>query len=269
MREFVAAAVEAAKEAGEVLAGSFGRHLEVERKGPINFVTEVDRGAEEVLRRFLGGRFPHHAILGEEEGAGGAADAVYRWLIDPLDGTTNYVHGFERFAVSLALEREGELVLGVIYAPLLDELYLAERGGGAFLIKDQAGGGLSGGTHRLSVSTTGELLGALVTTGFPYEPGPGTTNLGEAVAVLRRAWDFRRLGSAALDLADVARGRLDGYWEGLIWAWDIAAGAVLVAEAGGQVTGRDGGLLRLEERFIVATNGRLHGELLAALKEAG
>lgn len=268
MKEFVGAAVEAAREAGEVLAAGFGQRHQVERKGPIDYVTEVDREAEEVLRRYLGGRFPHHAILGEEGGAGGAADAEYRWIIDPVDGTTNFVHGLERFCVSVALERAGEVVVGVIYAPLLDELYIAERGGGAYLLKDAPRGNLAGGAHRLSVSTQDCLLGALLATGFPYDPREWATNLQEVEAVLRQVRDIRRLGSAALDLADVARGRLDGYFEGAVHAWDIAAGALLVEEAGGRVTGLSGGPLRFEERYLVCTNGRLHDELLLALKEA-
>ncbi|HHW13940.1 MAG TPA: inositol monophosphatase [Firmicutes bacterium] len=266
MKEFVEVAVEAARAAGEVLAHGFGSRREVEHKGPIDFVTEVDRESEEVIARLLLGRFPHHAMLGEEGGAGGEGTAAYRWIVDPLDGTTNFVHGFERFAVSIALERAGELVVGVVYAPLLDELYVAERGGGAFLLKDAAGGGLPGGTHRLAVSSTAQLLGALLASGFPYEPQPGTDNRPETLAVLERTRDFRRFGSASLDLADVARGRFDGYWEGSLGAWDVAAGVLLVEEAGGRVTGRRGEPLALERGYVVATNGRIHEELLEVLR---
>lgn len=266
MKDFVEAAVEAARAAGEVLAAGFGRRHEVERKGPINYVTEVDRDSEDIITRILLGRFPHHAVLGEEEGAGGEGTAEYRWIVDPLDGTTNFVHGFERLAVSIALERAGELVVGVVYAPLLDELYVAERGGGASLLKDAAGGGLAGGAHRLAVSSTEQLLGALLASGFPYEPQPGTDNRPETLAVLERARDFRRFGSASLDLADVARGRFDGYWEGSLGAWDIAAGVLLVEEAGGRVTGRRGEPFAVERGYVVATNGRIHGELLEVLR---
>ncbi|MDI6871951.1 MAG: inositol monophosphatase family protein [Bacillota bacterium] len=265
MKEFVEAAVEAARAAGEVLAAGFGQRPEVERKGPINFVTEVDRESEEVICRLLRGRFPHHAILAEERGADRDSAAEYRWIVDPLDGTTNFIHGFERFAVSIALEHTGERVVGVVYAPLLDELYVAERGGGAFLLRDAPRGPLAGGAHRLSVSSTGRLLGALLATGFPYEPGPETSNQEETVAVLKRARDFRRFGSAALDLADVARGRFDGYWEGSMGAWDITAGALLVEEAGGRVTGRRGERFDPEGGYIVATNGLIHEELLSVL----
>ncbi len=268
MKDLVEAAVEAARAAGEVLVNGFGRHHEVERKGPINFVTEVDRESEEVICRLISGRFPQYAILAEERGAGGDRAGGYRWIIDPLDGTTNFIHGFERFAVSICLEHAGERIVGVVYAPLLDELYVAERGGGAFLLKDAAGGGLSGGSHRLAVSGTDQLLGALLATGFPYEPRPDTSNQEEVTAVLGRARDFRRFGSAALDLADVARGRFDGYWEGWMGAWDVAAGALLVEEAGGRVTGRDGERLLPEEGYVVATNGLIHGELLSVLADA-
>lgn len=266
MKNLMEAAIEAARAAGEVLAVGFGRRHEVERKGPINFVTEVDRDSEEVICRILVGRFPHHAILGEEQGAAGGEASDYRWIIDPLDGTTNFIHGFERFAVSIALERAGQRVVGVVYAPLLDELYVAERGGGAFLLKDGPGGGLPGGAHRLAVSNRDKLLGGLLATGFPYEPTPETSNREQVVAVLRRARDIRRFGSAALDLADVARGRFDGYWEGSLGAWDIAAGVLLVEEAGGRVTGRDGGPFTLDSGYVVATNGLIHEELLAALR---
>jgi myo-inositol-1(or 4)-monophosphatase len=267
MKEFVQAAVEAAREAGEILAGRFGGQLEVERKGPINYVTEVDRNAEEAIRDCLRGRFPHHAILGEESG-GTEGAAEYRWVIDPLDGTTNYVHGLDWFAVSIALERAGELVVGAIYAPLLDELYLAELGGGAYLIRDGSGRGLAGGSHRLAVSDADRLLGALVATGFPYEPTAGRDNRAEALAALGVARDFRRFGSASLDLAAVARGRFDAYWEWQIHPWDIAAGVLLVTEAGGRVSGSGGAPFRLEEGYVLATNGHLHDELATVLGRA-
>jgi myo-inositol-1(or 4)-monophosphatase len=268
MKDLVEAAVEAARAAGEVLVNGFGRYHAVERKGPINFVTEVDRESEEVICRLLGGRFPHHDFLAEERGARGERASGYRWIIDPLDGTTNFVRGLERFAVSIGLEHAGERIVGVVYAPLLDELNVAERGGGAFLLKEAPGGGLSGGAHRLTVSGTEQLLGALVATGFPYEPAPDTSNREEVAAVLGRARDFRRFGSAALDLADVARGRFDGYWEGSLGAWDVAAGVLLVEEAGGRVTGRDGGPFVLAEGYVVATNGLIHEELLSVLADA-
>jgi myo-inositol-1(or 4)-monophosphatase len=179
--------------------------------------------------------------------------------VDPLDGTTNFIHGFERVAVSIALERAGALVAGVVYAPLLNELYVAEAGAGAFLTLGDAP------AVRLQVSTTPQLLGALLATGFPYEPDPSRRNVAEAAAVLEQARDLRRLGSAALDLCDVARGRYDGYFEGDIHAWDIAAGALLVTEAGGRVTARNGGPLRLEEGYVLATNGRIHEALREVL----
>ncbi|MGE5507029.1 MAG: inositol monophosphatase family protein [Chitinophagales bacterium] len=256
MKEFVSVAVDAARRAGELVRERFGAAHEIERKGATDFVTEADRSSEALIRGLLAAEFPGHAILGEEEGAAGPLVAGYRWIIDPLDGTTNFIHGFERVAVSIALERAGELAVGVVYSPLLDELYVAEAGSGAFLTRGDAP------PERLRVSTTPELLGALLATGFPYEPDPDRRNVAEAVAVLEEARDLRRLGSAALDLCDVARGRYDGYFEHDIHAWDVAAGALMVVEAGGRVTARDGGRFRVEDGYCLATNGRIHDALL-------
>jgi myo-inositol-1(or 4)-monophosphatase len=240
------AALSAAKEAGEVLRKGFGWQHSVRYKGEVDLVTEVDEQAEQVIREILLGAFPAYGILAEEGGEQtGEEDA--RWIVDPLDGTTNYAHGLPIFCVSLALERVGEVVLGVVYDPIREEAYVAERGGGATL-----------NGEPIRVSDTEELIQALIATGFPYDRPkiPEALKLFGRFAAITRG--MRRLGSTALDLCYVASGRLDGYYERGIWAWDIAAGSLILEEAGGKVTDYRGGMLDLEDREIVASNGALH-----------
>jgi myo-inositol-1(or 4)-monophosphatase len=240
------AAISAAREAGRVLREGFGWQHSVRYKGEVDLVTEVDEQAERVIREILLEAFPAYGVLAEEGGAlAGEVDA--RWIVDPLDGTTNYAHGLPIFAVSIALERAGEVVLGVVHDPMREETFIAERGGGATL-----------NDEPVRVSDTDEPIQALIATGFPYDRAemPEALELFGRFAALTRS--MRRLGSTALDLCYVAAGRLDGYYERGIWAWDIAAGSLILEEAGGKVTDYRGGELDLEGREIVASNGALH-----------
>jgi myo-inositol-1(or 4)-monophosphatase len=243
------AALSAAKEAGEVLRKGFGWQHSVRYKGEVDLVTEVDEQAEQVIREILLGAFPAYGMLAEEGGTlVGEEDA--RWIVDPLDGTTNYAHGLPIFCVSIALQRAGKVVLGVVHDPMREETYVAERGGGATLNGEPT-----------KVSETKELIQALIATGFPYDRPkiPEALDLFGRFAAITRG--MRRLGSTALDLCYVAAGRLDGYYERGIWAWDIAAGGLILEEAGGKVTDYQGGMLDLEGRQIVASNGVLHAAL--------
>jgi myo-inositol-1(or 4)-monophosphatase len=244
-------AVEAAKAAGEVLRNGFGRQHSVEYKGEVDLVTEADKRAEQEIVGRLRDAFPAYGIL-TEEGGGSSGEADSRWIIDPLDGTTNYTHGFPIFATSIALQREGEVVLGVVYDPMADETYVAERGSGAMLDGEP-----------IKVSDTDELIVALLATGFPYDRDevPEALDLFGQFVMLTQS--IRRLGSAALAMCYVAMGRLDGYYERGIKAWDIAAGNVILREAGGKVTNYQGRKLDLEGEEVVASNGLLHEELIS------
>jgi myo-inositol-1(or 4)-monophosphatase len=198
--------------------------------------------------------FPTHAILAEEGGAHSGTDPRYRWIVDPLDGTTNYAHGFPFFCVSIGLEVEGRLTLGVVYAPSLDELFVAEAGRGA-TVNDRP----------IHVSSIDDLDQALLATGFPYDRAQFPRALRSFEVVSLRSQAVRRAGSAALDLCYVACGRFDGYWEHSVKPWDVAAGALLVREAGGSVSGTDGSAFGVESGQVLATNGILHAPTLAAL----
>jgi len=240
------AAILAAREAGERLRDAFGAEQAVRYKGEVDIVTEVDERAEQLIREILLGAFPNYGMLAEEGGwLSGDEDA--RWIVDPLDGTTNYAHGLPIFCVSIALEKAGEVVLGVVHDPIREETYVAERGEGATL-----------NGEPIRVSDTDEPIRALIATGFPYDrvQMPEALDLFGRFEVLSRG--MRRLGSTALDLCYVASGRLDSYYERGIWAWDIAAGSLILEEAGGKVTDYRGGELDLEGREIVASNGAMH-----------
>lgn len=258
MSPFLVVAVEAALKAGQILREGFGGLRRISYKGsPSNLVTEMDRRAEALIVEHLLEAFPSHAVLGEEGGARpGASD--YRWLIDPLDGTTNYAHGLPVFAVSIALERAGIVELGVGYDPSREECFVAERGKGATL-----------NGEPIQVSATRRLDESLLATGFPYDiRTTAATNLPEHAALSLRARAVRRLGSAVLDLCYVAAGRLDGFWELALGPWDMAAGGLIVREAGGHVTDLHGGPWRLDDPGLVASNGSIHDAVLAALAEA-
>ena len=257
MTKELEAAMSAAREAGGVLRKGFGRQHSIKYKGEVDLVTEVDEQTERVIREILLGAFPSYGMLAEEGGRlSGEEDA--RWIVDPLDGTTNYAHGLPIFAVSIALERAGEVVLGVVHDPIREETYVAELGRGAAL-----------NGEPIKVSDTDELIQAPIATGFPYdrEKMPEALELfGRFVALTR---GVRRLGSTALDLCYVAFGRLDGYYERGIWPWDIAAGSLILEEAGGKVTDYLGGKLDLEGREIVASNGALHPAMTKLMEEDG
>ena len=243
------AALSAAKEAGEVLRKGFGWQHSVRYKGEVDLVTEIDEQAEQVIREILLGAFPAYGMLAEEGGTlVGEEDA--RWIVDPLDGTTNYAHGLPLFCVSVALQRAGEVNLGVVHDPMREETYVAERGGGASL-----------NGEPIKVSDTDELIQALIATGFPYD----RAQMPEALDLFGRfaatTQGMRRLGSAALDLCYVASGRIDGYYERGIWPWDLAAGSLILQDAGGKLTNYRSGVLDLDGREIVASNGRLHSAM--------
>lgn len=252
-------AVDAAQAAGRLLRSKlFGPRRIAYKGSPTNLVTEMDARAEVLILERLRAAFPDDAILSEEAGTL-AGRSGRRWLVDPLDGTTNYAHGLPLFAVSIALEVDKEVRLGVIYDPNLDELFVAERGGGAF-VNDTA----------LAVSTTATLDESLLATGFPYDIRESMeNNLAQYAALSLRSRGVRRLGSAVLYLSYVAAGRMDGYWELRLAPWDVAAGSLLVEEAGGRVTNLAGGRLDLDAPAVVASNARIHDAMLAVLGEVG
>jgi myo-inositol-1(or 4)-monophosphatase len=250
-------AVDAARAAGRLLRDELSGARRIAFKGsPTNLVTEMDQRAESEILSRLHESFPDDAILAEERGAA-AGRSGRRWIVDPLDGTTNYAHGLPIFAVSIGLQAGDRVVLGVVYDPTRDELYVAERGRGATL-----------NDAPISVSVTSSLDASLLVTGFPYNiRETADTNLAEYAAFSVRARAVRRLGSAVLDLAYVASGRFDAYWELRLGAWDVAAGSLLVEEAGGRVTGIDGGEMSLDAPTLVASNGKVHDEILRILAE--
>jgi myo-inositol-1(or 4)-monophosphatase len=244
----------AARTGGEILRRRVDSIREIRHKGAIDIVTDVDLESEQAVCATLLGAFPTHTILAEEGGARGGTDSRYRWIVDPLDGTTNYAHGFPFFCVSIGLEVDGALVLGVVYAPSLDELFVAEAGRGASL-----------NDRPIQVSAIHELDQALLATGFPYDRAEFSRALRSFEVMSLQSQAVRRAGSAALDLCYVACGRLDGYWEHAVKPWDVAAGALIVLEAGGAVSGTDGSVFDVESGQLVATNGMLHPPITAAL----
>ncbi len=253
----LAVAVEAARVAGGLQRERFRTAIAVRRKGAVDLVTEVDLACEEAIRGVLARLAPGTAVLGEEGAAGEAQAGTDRWIVDPLDGTTNYAHGFPVFCVSIAWEEGGAVRLGAIYDPLRDELFTAEQGRGAHC-----------NDERVRTSGTAGLGDALLATGFPYDRRSHPRNYGEFRELTQRTHGVRRGGSAALDLAYVACGRLDGFWEPGLQPWDLAAGCLLVAEAGGAVTRYEGTPFTPYDGDVVASNGPLHGALLQALADA-
>ncbi|BCR04583.1 inositol monophosphatase [Desulfuromonas versatilis] len=248
-------AIHAAIAGGKVLMQKFGRTLSVAHKGEVDLVTEADRASEDAVVAILRGTFPRHDILAEEADHG-RRDSRYRWIIDPLDGTTNYAHGFPWFAVSIALEVDDEITLGVVYNPAHREMFVAERGGGAFLNDVQ-----------IRVSRVSRLDQALLATGFPYDrKSSSVNNYDHFVNFQQSAQACRRAGAASLDLAYTAAGRLDGYWEMKLKPWDVAAGQLLVAEAGGMVSDFDGQSFDPYGRECLASNGLIHAEMVAVLQ---
>ncbi len=257
---YLPATEEIARQAGEVLMTHFRRLKGYDKKGAIDLQTVADREAEQTVVSAILERFPEHAILGEEGGRAGNKDSEYVWIADPLDGTTNYAHGLRIFCVSLGLVHKGEPIVGAVFAPALDEMYLAARGAGA-----------TRNGERLHVSTADTLDDSLIITGFPYNRRDYLDELmGMHREVLKRSRGVLRMGAAALDLAMVAAGHFEGYYEYGIHPWDVAAGVLMIREAGGHASG----LLAGEEFDIytprlLATNGRIHEELQAAITVGG
>ena len=256
--EFAHVAEGIAREAGALLRGFYAKGVEPEYKGDVDLVTEADRASEALIRERLTAAFPSHGIYGEE-GTRDQMESEFRWYVDPLDGTTNFAHGFPVFCVVLGLERraeglgaaeDGEMTAGVIYDPLRDEMFVAERGRGAWL-----------NGRQIHVSKTASLQEALTATGFPSHKRHVSPNIHFYQELTLRSHGVRRAGSAALDLAYVACGRLDGFWEFHLNPWDTSAGYLLVEEAGGRVTRFDGSKFRLDSSEVLATNGRIAGEI--------
>ncbi len=250
--------VSAARKAGRSLARDFGEveNLQVSVKGPANFVSAADHKAEDIIFKELSKARPGYGFLMEERGEIEGDDKTHRWIVDPLDGTTNFLHGIPHFAISIGLEREGVMVAGVIYNPASDELFTAEKGKGAFL-NDK---------RRLRVAARRTLADAVVVTGIPHRGRPGHPRfLDEMKTVMGEVAGLRRSGSAALDLAYVAAGRYDGYWERGLKAWDLAAGIVMVREAGGHVSDVSGGDKALDSGNVLAGNQAITKALLPLL----
>jgi len=253
--------IKAARRAGRGLKRDLGEveNLQVSLKGPANFVTIADKRAEEAVYSELSKARPGYGFIGEEGGMREGTDKSHVWIVDPLDGTTNFLHGMPHFAVSIALQREGAIVAGVVYNPANDDLFLAEKGKGAFL-NDQ----------RLRVASRKKLNEAVIGCGLPHlGRGSFETSVKEMAALQPRVAGLRRFGAATLDLAWVAAGRFDGFWERNLGAWDMAAGMILVREAGGFVSDFEGGDDILGTGNIVAGNEYIHRELVTALKPVG
>ncbi len=251
-------AIQTARDAGRVLAERFGRTLEISNKSELDLVTESDLASERLIIDRIKTHYPRHAILAEESGASEPADrekhSEWRWIIDPLDGTTNYAHGYPCFCVSIGLQNEGRMELGVVYDPLRDEMFTAERGQGAAL-----------NGRRIHVSPTPSLASALLCTGFPYDVRQRSQFARHFANFIMAAQGVRRDGAAALDLAYVAAGRFDGFWEEGLKPWDVAAGALIIEEAGGRVSNYSGGVVDIYSPPIMASNGLLHEEMMRVL----
>jgi myo-inositol-1(or 4)-monophosphatase len=262
--EFVNVAEEIAREAGALLKSFYQKGVTAEYKGDVDIVTEADKASEKLIRERLHAAFPEHGVYGEE-GTRDRLESEYRWYVDPLDGTTNFAHGFPAFCVLLGLERrkpglaadeDGEMVAGVTYDPLRDEMFVAEKGKGAWLNGRQI--------HASKVKTLQESLTA---TGFPSQKRHGSPNIHFYQQITLRSHGVRRAGSAGLDLAYVACGRLEGFWEFNLNPWDTSAGVLLVKEAGGTVSHFDGGKFTLDSREVLATNGLIQDEIVHIFTE--
>ena len=251
-------AIQTARDAGRLLAERFGRKLKINNKSELDLVTESDLASEKLIIERIQSYYPRHAILAEESGATEPADrerqSDWLWIIDPLDGTTNYAHGYPCFCVSLALACKSRLEIGVVYDPMRDEMFTAERGQGASL-----------NGRRIRVSPTPQLANALVCTGFPYDVRERGEFARHFANFIMHAQGVRRDGAAALDLAYVAAGRFDGFWEEGLKPWDVAAGALLIEEAGGRVSNYAGGALDIFTPPVLASNGLIHEEMMGVL----
>ncbi|HEX7003087.1 MAG TPA: inositol monophosphatase family protein [Trueperaceae bacterium] len=252
--EYLHTAVRAAQEAARIHRSNIGGELDVSTKSNItDLVTKVDKLCEERIREVIAQRYPEHAVLGEEQGGPGS-EAEYRWIVDPLDGTVNYTHGFPFYCVSIALEIRGRVEVGVVLDSAHHEMFTAVRGSGAYL--DGA---------PIRVSAESDPAKAMLATGFSYDPERKIENAEVFMRMLPETRAIRRPGAAALDLSYVAAGRLDGFWELTLNPWDVAAGVLIIEEAGGKVTGAGGEPYRLSDPVLIASNGALHERLVELL----
>jgi len=253
---FLTTAIEAVVRAGDLQMARFGGAMQIDKKGTIDLVTEVDVAVERMFRELVGHRFPDHHVLAEELGGSATVPPGACWVFDPIDGTTNFAHGVPIFCASLALEFDGIPEVAAVYDPNRKELFTAERGAGAFL----------NGTP-LRVSSAARLVDALLVTGFPYDVHARVDEIvGLFAAFVGQARAVRRLGSAAIDLCWVAAGRMDGFWESDLKAWDLAGGALIVSEAGGRVSALDGGAFTSRSGQVVASNGCIHDAMLDVIR---
>ncbi len=251
MSKYLEVAIETAREAGAILRADWERPKEITYKGEVDLVTETDRRSEAVIVARLREHFPDHAIVAEEGSGGASKEAKYCWHVDPLDGTTNFAHGYPCFAVSIGLVEDGEPIAGVVLDPVRDELFAAERGEGAYLNE-----------RRIRVSAVEKLSQSLLATGFPTHQRKNSANIHYYWEFTLHSHGVRRDGAAALDLCSVACGRFDGFWEFGLSSWDTAAGILLVREAGGTVSDFAADAYHPGGRKLVASNGRIHGEML-------
>ena len=255
MRKYLEVAKDAALRAGRILKDNVTGTRDISYKGEINMVTEMDRLSEKTIVETILKTFPGHGILAEE-GSSVESNSGFLWVIDPLDGTTNYAHGYPSFAVSIGLERHGEIVLGIVYDPLRDELFTAVK---------NAGSSLNG--RQISVSRNDILIRSLLATGFPYDRVVSReNNLNYFNALIMESQEVRRSGAASLDLCNLAVGRLDGYWELKLHPWDVAAGSLIVQEAGGKVSDFSGSRFSIHDKEIIASNGKIHEQMLDVIR---
>ena len=250
-------AIETARDAGQILLEKFGRRIEISRKGETNLVTEADLASEALIVDRISSKYPKHSIFAEESGHSASIDghSSWKWIIDPLDGTTNFAHGYPCFAVTIALEHEGEIVVGVTFDPTRNEMFAAERGRGASL-----------NSKPISVSQTSILKESLLVTGFPYELTKRDEVARHLTSFLLGARGVRRDGSAAIDLAYVACGRFDGFWEDGLNPWDVAAGILMIEEAGGMLSDYRGNPCEHHTPPLCASNGLIHDQMIEILR---
>ncbi|OGW09827.1 MAG: hypothetical protein A2W77_06020 [Nitrospinae bacterium RIFCSPLOWO2_12_39_16] len=271
LKNFLKIAIEAVKEAGKIQEEKFGENFKIEHKGEINLVTEVDYQCEKVIIDIIKRHYPEHEILTEEAGSvkglppshspltkGGQMEGKYKWIIDPLDGTTNYAHSYPCFCASVGLEIDGEIVAGAVYNPMIDELFTSIKGEGAYL-----------NGNRIRVSKIGDINKSLLATGFPYDIRESKeNNLNHFCNFAVRAQAIRRPGSAVLDLCYLAAGRFDGFWELKLYPWDMAASSLIVKESGGMITDFKGSEFSIYKGEMLASNGLIHKEMINILNLA-
>ena len=261
MKEYLDCAIEAALTAGKILNEGFGESFKIfNKEGKNNLVTEYDFKSEKTIIEIIKTKFPNHSFLAEESGKSGAkADDNVKWIIDPLDGTVNFAHNLPIFSISIAAEYNNEIICGVIFNPVLNELFTAQKGGGAYL------NGI-----KINVSDSDDMQSSFLVTGFPYNVNLNPCGcIDHFVNIIKSGIPIRRLGSAALDLAYVACGRFDGFWEVYLHPWDVAAGFLIITEAGGRVTQYNLQKYQIESETILATNGLIHEQIASTLNQCG